>query len=368
MLSGDRVQIRGKECVLTVLRDITEKKRIEDLLRLRLDLWEFSTQHTIHEIIEKGLDGIESITGSQYSFFRYGNRDQKEEIIDDTSVQTQIDLSYNGEENRHPFNRASICENAIQQKKPIVINDFSTVPGQDSASESQLIITRELVIPMVRDDQVAALLGLGNKAQPYDKMDLDIAEHIVILLWSLVSQKRSEEKILELNSQLEYLAMVDELTGLPNRRSFFNRGNIEISRSRRYQVPLSLIMLDIDHFKVINDTYGHEAGDITLHQLAAILRKYIRDVDLPARLGGEEFGILLPNTRQADAAVLAERLRKAVAEECCQYEGTNVPITGSFGVAEFEMEMKNLDELFRAADTAMYQAKYRGRNQVALAE
>lgn len=158
--------------------------------------------------------------------------------------------------------------------------------------------------------------------------------------------------------------MTDDLTGLPNRRSFFMRGNEEIARCLRYSSALSLIMLDVDKFKEINDTYGHEIGDVTLQCVAKILREHIREVDLPARLGGEEFGILLPNTKLADAGVLAERLRKAVEEKSCLLPERNTPLSASFGGVEYKTEMKNLDDLFRAADSAMYQAKNQERNRV----
>ena len=368
-ISGEIIQIRGETCMLSVTRDITETKRLENLIQLRLKLWEYSMQHSAAEILQKALDELEGLTDSQYTFFRFVEPDLKGKTFDGCSTNAMIMMGpYRNNGSEHPFNRGSICDEVIRAKNSIVVNAFTAKSESQDLPEGQDLIIRELVVPVLRDDQVVAILGMVNKSVDYDNGDVETAEYLATLLWSLISRKQAEEKVMELNSQLQQLAMMDDLTNLPNRRSFFTRGSDEVSRSRRYKEPLSLIMLDIDHFKTINDTFGHESGDIALQQLARLLSKHTRSVDIPARLGGEEFGILLPNTPLANAAILAERLRHAVEEECCQGEEKKLSITASFGVAEFEPEMKNLDELFRAADTAMYQAKYRGRNQVVLAD
>ncbi len=169
-----------------------------------------------------------------------------------------------------------------------------------------------------------------------------------------------------LSNQLEDLAMKDSLTGLINRRYFFIRGLDEVKRAIRYKNPLSIIMLDIDHFKKINDTYGHEAGDKVLVCIASILSQNVREVDIAARLGGEEFAILVPNTNAVDALVLAERLRNEIESTSCSSLAGKANVTASIGVASLTPEMTDLDTLLRDADTAMYQAKGRGRNRVVL--
>jgi diguanylate cyclase (GGDEF)-like protein len=125
-------------------------------------------------------------------------------------------------------------------------------------------------------------------------------------------------------------------------------------------------MLDLDGFKAINDTYGHAAGDAMLLCVANTLRANIRETDVPARLGGEEFGILLPNTEVADALILAERLRRAVEQTGCVVQEHSMRLTVSIGVAEYRPELLDLDGVLREADAAMYQAKNQGRNRVVL--
>ena len=158
--------------------------------------------------------------------------------------------------------------------------------------------------------------------------------------------------------------MTDELTGLANRRYFTQRGEEEFSRSRRYQMPLSLLMLDADKFKDINDTFGHEAGERVLRQVATLFTQCLREVDIAGRLGGDEFGIILPNTALDEALPLAERLRQTIARQSIEVRGKYIRFTMSIGVAELTAEMDSIDDLFRRADTALYQDKRSGRNHV----
>ena len=167
---------------------------------------------------------------------------------------------------------------------------------------------------------------------------------------------------------LTYLANTDELTGLKNRRYFFERSVEEIKRSARYLVPLSVILLDIDRFKSINDTYGHETGDLVLKKLAEILNGVVREQDLASRHGGEEFTILLPHTDKQAAAEVAERLRRRIEENSIELsEGRIIRFTVSLGIAQLSENLSSLDQILSAADEALYEAKESGRNKVVLA-
>ncbi|MGV3719344.1 MAG: diguanylate cyclase [Actinomycetota bacterium] len=171
----------------------------------------------------------------------------------------------------------------------------------------------------------------------------------------------SERKALE--TQLEKLATTDDLTGLRNRRSFNLVGEEQLKRARVERQPVSLLLLDIDRFKLINDTHGHDVGDFALRQLASVLGTVTRDGDLTARVGGEEFAILLPNTSLGQALALAERLCQQVGSQ--DIEGvTRFQLTVSVGVAGLDDDIANVTELLRRADTALYLAKERGRNRV----
>ena len=162
-------------------------------------------------------------------------------------------------------------------------------------------------------------------------------------------------------------AFGDHLTGLANRRAFFDAAGLELARSRAAPRPTALIAIDADHFKAINDRYGHPGGDAVLRHLAGILAETFRAVDIVARIGGEEFAVLLPSTDLARAAVVAERLRATVASEAVSFDGHTIRCTISAGIAAFDVEEAgaSVDLLLKRADQALYAAKRAGRNRVA---
>ena len=164
-------------------------------------------------------------------------------------------------------------------------------------------------------------------------------------------------------------ASTDHLTGLPNRRAFFEAAELELLRCERQPRPLTLVMFDCDHFKAINDRYGHPGGDEVLRHFAGTLRSVCREVDLIARMGGEEFVALLPSTDVDGALAVATRIRLAVAEAVVVFDGRSLRYTVSAGVSTIGPTLNGLglDSLIKRADQAMYQAKCNGRNRVELA-
>lgn len=174
----------------------------------------------------------------------------------------------------------------------------------------------------------------------------------------------TEEKALR--KELEKLATTDPLTGLANRRLFMDTATAEILRAGRYGTGLSLVMLDIDHFKLVNDTYGHDAGDEAIKAVSDILAAKARQkLDLPSRLGGEEFATLLPSTGINEAYIFAERVRKAIEGTSIRHKDKEFQLTVSLGVAEFSEDegLCSLDDLMAASDQALYKAKQSGRNR-----
>jgi two-component system cell cycle response regulator len=170
-------------------------------------------------------------------------------------------------------------------------------------------------------------------------------------------------RIAALMDEQQRLAWTDSLTGLRNRRSFLEQARVEVARASRYGSPLSFLLFDVDHFKVINDTHGHAGGDCVLAALGKLLGVLLRTPDIPARWGGEEFVIALPNTGVDGARVAAERIRQGVAELTVEAAGKQIPVTVSVGGATFR-HGESLDTLTDRADRAMYSAKVAGRNRV----
>lgn len=180
----------------------------------------------------------------------------------------------------------------------------------------------------------------------------------------LVARVRCGQRILDLESRLVSLANNDMLTGLPTRRVFEEMVGKEWNRSRRYRLPFSCVLFDIDYFKRINDIHGHAAGDQVLREISQIFAKSVRKSDIICRFGGEEFCAVLPETTAAQACIWAENVRKRIAETDIVLDSAVVNVTSSMGVAEALAEMEEASDLIDLADQCLTQAKTKGRNQV----
>jgi len=224
-----------------------------------------------------------------------------------------------------------------------------------------------IIVLTSRDGKEHKLEGLQSGADDYLIKPPDQDE--------LIARLAIGERILNLESRLnaslarlELLASLDSLTGLYNRRAFYESAQAELSRASRDGTPVSLILLDVDNFKTINDSHGHPAGDQALCQLAEIIKKESRAYDQVARWGGEEFLILLPNTRPPEAGAVAERLRAGIASSLISLPGNvSLQVTISLGVScstnPISSDASTLEKLLQEADKALYRAKTSGRNQ-----
>lgn len=165
--------------------------------------------------------------------------------------------------------------------------------------------------------------------------------------------------------EVQTMADFDGLTRIHNRQSFDRRLREELARHKRYQQPISLLMLDLDHFKRINDSFGHEAGDMVLRELGRILSESMRETDFAARYGGEEFVVILPHTDESNAHILAQRLRSAICGKIFHFHGQTFQVTVSIGISSIDAASVDLEaNLVREADQALYLAKRNGRNMV----
>lgn len=187
-------------------------------------------------------------------------------------------------------------------------------------------------------------------------------EHICLIVYDVTEVAVNRLQIQAANLQLHEISRTDGLTGLLNRKTWELDAEQEYKRFKRHEHPCSLVMFDIDHFKNINDSYGHPAGDEVIRQTAAAVKSCIRDIDIAGRYGGEEFTIVLSDTDTEGALVVAERIRNQIQELTVHYEDFAIQFTVSLGVAQLTQQMTNRTAWIDCADKALYQAKKNGRN------
>ena len=248
---------------------------------------------------------------------------------------------------------SGLCGRALQSGKTVLENDVLVVPGYIPGFDE----TRsEMCLPMVCFGETLGVLALeSSRPGAFQPGDVQPLESVADICANAIQNARYFDRVRQ-------LAYVDGLTGIFNRRYFELRMREEIERAQRYQGSLSIIMIDIDEFKRLNDEFGHLLGDEVLRQVSNIFSQHLRKVDVACRYGGEEFVILAPETTGEAAFALADKLRRVV--EAWPFPGVPRPVTISAGVAGFPQHGLTRDDLVKAADAALYAAKQAGRNRV----
>lgn len=239
---------------------------------------------------------------------------------------------------------------------PIVINDATVDPRfSDKADKKVKTSTSSLIaVPLIVDGEIIGVMeSINKRSGPFTEFDLHIMQFV-----------STQSAIAIKNADLYDLAINDGLTRLYISKYFRERLYEEWQRSRRNRSGLSVVMLDIDHFKNINDTYGHQAGDLVLKGLADIIRKNCRSIDIPCRYGGEEFAVILPETTAEQAYIFIERLRKIIEAAKFYHHDCMLQITISAGYASMpELDPGDIESFIEMADRALYHSKNNGRNR-----
>lgn len=256
----------------------------------------------------------------------------------------------------------------VTHDEVICTNDPSLHHASRGTPKGHPVLENFLGLPLRFNDTVVGMIGLGNRDEGFDEELVKLLTPLTITLGTLIHARSVEDRRLQAEAQLFSQATEDSLTGLANRRRFFDVATGAIAHSRRYDSPLTLAIMDLDHFKKINDTYGHAAGDAVLQAFADILRTCLRDTDLGARIGGEEFVLLMPSTNCDQAAIPLERIRIAVESHVVEADGQQIRMTVSLGVAQWHEGCESVDNWLAEADSALYQAKSAGRNRICIAE
>jgi diguanylate cyclase (GGDEF)-like protein len=254
-----------------------------------------------------------------------------------------------------------IMEAAVLRGQYIREQDFSTSSYYRGADNPLFKKGYFVSIPLMIEKEVVGVLNINDVDQdPFNVNDLGF----ILNLSELIAMSISNAVLYE---QIKKLAVTDGLTGISNRPNMEQSLLSEFERSKRYNSPLSIVLLDVDHFKDVNDSYGHQKGDEILVIFASVLKKFCRANDTAARYGGEEFLMILPQSTSEGAFKIAERVRGELMKINFTDDGSKLSVTTSCGVAEFDTDfMKNTDKLVEAADQALYEAKNSGRNKTVI--
>ncbi len=256
---------------------------------------------------------------------------------------------------------SEIMDEAIARGSYVLESDYAQSRFFHGTTNSLFEHNFFLTIPLMIENEIIGVLNLNdNEKGNFNVTDLDYFLNVSEFISLSISNAQSFEKA-------ERLSVTDGLTGLTNRQHLEAALMSEIFRSRRYRSPLSLVMMDVDYFKGVNDTFGHQEGDDVLVSVASIIKSLCRSHDVAARYGGEEFVLVLPETNGSGARNIAERVREEVESHRFSHEGKVHSVTISCGIAELDIEGdQSFSDLIGVADGALYQAKTSGRNRTIL--
>jgi diguanylate cyclase (GGDEF)-like protein/PAS domain S-box-containing protein len=351
---------------ITLSRDITDRKLLEQSEQeqrrlaeaLRDTAMALSSTLKLDDVLDRILGNIgrlvkydvamvSLIEGDEVCKIRYHHNSQN------TSTQLQLrDIHAN-------LINVPILKTIINTKQPFIIPDIQRDVRWQSVAIPEMKRVHSLICVPI--EIYGNVVGVINVISAIPNFFTALHTERIMAFASQAAVAMENARLFE---QAQQLSLTDQMTGLFNMRYFTNFGRLEFERTQRYERTISVVMVDIDYFKNINDTYGHHVGDLALHEIAARIKSAVRTVDVVARYGGEEFVILMPETGLDDARQVAERVRQIIADSSFENKDAVISVTASLGIAEIDKTTKNMEELIRYADKALYKAKANGRNRL----
>lgn len=254
-----------------------------------------------------------------------------------------------------------------KEKHPILVNNIEEDPRFKQVKRPRYKTKSFMSSPLMFEDEVIGILNCADKTtgESFQEEDLSLLSMVSSYLTSVLHNAKLFEELALSNKRLKTLSNFDELTNAYNHRYLHERLNTELERAKRYHYPLSILMIDLDFFKSVNDRYGHQFGDFVLKEIAKQFKEAVRNVDIVTRYGGEEFTIILPDTNIEGARIAAERIRARIQAHTFASDPHLEKITISVGIASLRVDdTTTTEQLIKNADNKLYQAKNQGRNCV----
>lgn len=362
-----------RELEFVIGRALRQKELIDENLRLKDRLGSLSQELEFFDEVSKTLTSTLELNDILTTIMKKSKKVIKAEtwsllLLDEETGELVFEKITGKKENKSKAKKVrlklgeGIAGWVAQEGIPVVVPDVSIDKrfGSKMDKETDLKTKSLMCVPIKSKGSIVGVLEIVNKTTdtPFTKDDLDLIMRLVDHAAIAIERASLYQKMAE-------LSITDDLTKLFNTRYLNRTLEIEITRSNRHKSSLSLIFMDIDHFKVINDNYGHLVGSKLLVEMGQILIKSLRTIDIVARYGGDEFVIVLPQTTPNSAVQIAERMRRTIEQNVfLKKEGYSLRLTASFGVASYPESAKSKEDLLRLADEAMYRVKFQTRNGV----
>ncbi len=364
-----------------VARDITVQKATEEnlsrtnaLLRaLNRAQARFIDGTDRHEFFNGLLDSLLDLTESEYGFIGEVLYTEDNRLY--LKMQAITNIAWNDEtralygrmadSGMEFYNLNTLFGRVLTEGRPIISNDPAHDPRAGGLPHGHPELRAFAGMPFFKGRELIGMVGLANRPDGYGLGLVDFLQPYLTSCAGLVEGIRDRSRREQAERTLDRISRLDDLTGLPNRRAFLERLDVEIRRASRYDSPLSLLAIDMDHFKMINDAHGRAAGDDVLRGAAQILHSECRGTDFAGRLGGQEFVLFLTQTDKESTLAVAERIRTRIAEKLFfGHDNKRFHVTCSIGVATITDAITDADMMLSAADRRLFEAKSQGRDRV----
>lgn len=365
-VAEEKLKVRSQELDERVTELNLNKDRLESLLQLSQTAYRLSEKEIVHEALEYAV----RLTDSEIGYLHFVNPDQKTIQLVTWSDKTLEQCSM-VHASHYPLDDAGIWADCVRLAKPVVHNDYQNITNKKGYPAGHAHLIRHVSIPVYDRGKIQIILGVGNKLADYDSADVLQMNLIGDQLVKILNRKRAEDALRDANQQLEKRlveienlqtqlreqAVRDYLTDLFNRRYLEETLVREIALAKRESNPLSIVIMDIDDFKAVNDSFGHPAGDFVLKELGRLLKKRSRSSDIACRHGGDEFVVVMPKASADNAFKRADEWRNTFAQKKFAFDGKVYRITLSIGIATFPLHASSPKGIFQAADQALYRSK-----------